>query len=386
MDTYLPDESGIYSLGGFAYQIKVFVVYMLSLRNGMQASFETIDDVAIRKLLPENIDENEDNFHGLIFEPLGYKAIQVKKTTISKSTSKQVLLNWILLEGSDKNVIEYILFTDSNYGNEDIIFRTTVDELYEEVIATEKGTRATIGKVKKLYKKDKTGFLKMYDQIKVKYRFEQVGDIDKLVDDRCQMPFRKAAVREATYQGRVQELLQHITYEIMENVNHKKAYHISFDEMMACVEDICNRYTDEFRYPVYTEFKKINPIKLSESQIANSREYKQLVACNLPENLIESQLQYGAYYQNVCFGYLESNKASIVRDIEETTYNNFQMSKIALQVEKKDTPFRRLNETQSKTNSHAYSEQVKFGSSIYLTRDEENEQQISWEDGDNAES
>ena len=38
---YIPDESGINSLGGFAYQIKVFVSYMLSMDEGMQAEFET---------------------------------------------------------------------------------------------------------------------------------------------------------------------------------------------------------------------------------------------------------------------------------------------------------------------------------------------------------
>ena len=31
MDTFVPDQSGINSLGGFAYQIKVFVFYMLSM-------------------------------------------------------------------------------------------------------------------------------------------------------------------------------------------------------------------------------------------------------------------------------------------------------------------------------------------------------------------
>lgn len=44
---YIPDESGINSLGGFAYQIKVFVSYMLSMDEGMQAEFETVDDIAI---------------------------------------------------------------------------------------------------------------------------------------------------------------------------------------------------------------------------------------------------------------------------------------------------------------------------------------------------
>ena len=46
---YIPDESGINSLGGFAYQIKVFVSYMLSMDEGMQAEFETVDDIAISK-------------------------------------------------------------------------------------------------------------------------------------------------------------------------------------------------------------------------------------------------------------------------------------------------------------------------------------------------
>lgn len=47
---YIPDESGINSLGGFAYQIKVFVSYMLSMDEGMQAEFETVDDIAISKM------------------------------------------------------------------------------------------------------------------------------------------------------------------------------------------------------------------------------------------------------------------------------------------------------------------------------------------------
>ncbi len=49
LDTYTPDKSGINSLGGFAYQIKVFVLYMLSMDENMQAGFETVDDVSIKK-------------------------------------------------------------------------------------------------------------------------------------------------------------------------------------------------------------------------------------------------------------------------------------------------------------------------------------------------
>lgn len=95
---YIPDESGINSLGGFAYQIKVFVSYMLSMEEGMQAEFETADDIAISKMTPDIIDDNEDKFRNLIVSPNGIKAIQVKRTSITEKVAKQVLLNWMLLE------------------------------------------------------------------------------------------------------------------------------------------------------------------------------------------------------------------------------------------------------------------------------------------------
>ena len=147
------DKSGIYSLGGFAYQIKVFVCYALILEEGMQAGFETLEDVTIRKLVPENIDENEDKFRSLFVSPSGISAIQVKRTAVDKSTAKQTLLNWILLEGTKSDIVEYVLFTDQSYNNGDIIFNITVDELFAEVVATKLTTKSTIGKVKKLYKK-----------------------------------------------------------------------------------------------------------------------------------------------------------------------------------------------------------------------------------------
>ena len=66
MDTFVPDQSGINSLGSFACQIKVFVLYMLSMSDNMQVEFETVDDVSVRKLIPEIIDDNEDKFRNLL--------------------------------------------------------------------------------------------------------------------------------------------------------------------------------------------------------------------------------------------------------------------------------------------------------------------------------
>lgn len=383
MDIYQADTSGINSLGGFAYQIKVFVLYMLSMDENMQTEFETLDDVAVNKLSPETIDLNEDKFKSCIVSSNGIKAIQVKRTKIDTGTAKQILLNWMLLEDSEKVVTDYVLFTSSVYGNSDILFNVSVEDLYLEVLNTTK-SKATIAKVKNRYEKDKDGFVKIYNSIQQKYSFVSEDDIDKDIDEKCKVLFKKAGVNIVTYYNRIVELLNHITIEIIENVNKKKPYHIRYEEMMAYAEDVCNRFTDEYMLPAYSEFKKINKIDFSDLQVAKSREYRQLVACELPQKLIETHLTYGSYYQNICYRYKEMNKVSKIRDIEETTYENFENTKFILQRKGQDTPFQRLSEIKKLSNSHADSEQIKYGSGIYLTREEELEHQISWEDEDNA--
>lgn len=154
--------------------------------------------------------------------------------------------------------------------------------------------------------------------------------------------------------------------------------------MMVCLEDICERFTDKYMYPIYSEFKKLNKIDFTDLKIAESREYKQLLACGMPQKIIETHLLYSIYYKNVCYKYLELNKINKIRDIEETTFENFENAKFIVQNEGRDTPAQRLKETKMQTNSHADSEQIKYGSGIYLTREDELEHQISWEDEDNA--
>lgn len=81
---------------------------------------------------------------------------------------------------------------------------------------------------------------------------------------------------------------------------------------------------------------------------------------------------------------MDLNKVRIINDIEETTYENFENVKFNLKVNNKDTPYNRLDETKKMSNSHAINEQIKYGSSIHLTRDDEVMRQISWEDEENA--
>lgn len=46
----LLNDSGLSSLSGFSYQIKVFILRLTQLQQGQQVEFETLDDVAVRSL------------------------------------------------------------------------------------------------------------------------------------------------------------------------------------------------------------------------------------------------------------------------------------------------------------------------------------------------
>lgn len=188
------------------------------------------------------------------------------------------------------------------------------------------------------------------------------------------------------YGQRLKELLQHITVEIMDAVNQKKPFTIDYCGFVKLLEDISTRFTEFFTAPNYADFKKINQVDLSNSEISKLREYEQLVACDLPDNLLKQHLTYKGYYENTRYGYMETNKQSRIEEIEETIFENFENVVFRLQREGSDVPFNRLDETKKMTNSHAANEQIRYGCGIYLTKDGIVDRQISWEDEQNADA
>ncbi|APQ76665.1 hypothetical protein [Clostridium botulinum] len=384
MDAYVPDSSGISSLGGFSYQIRVFVYYMLLLKENTQIEFETIDDVNIKKITPDNIDDNDDNFFSSIKSSNSNIAIQVKRTSITEIVAQKVLLNWILLELSGNEIDKYILATNQKYNNEDILFNKTAEEVFLCVKESNRNGRAVITKVKNKFNNDFARFKKVYYTIKMKYEFVLFDNIDEEIDECCTMIFRKSGINQVVYYERIKELLKHITVQIIEAINKGNPYIFSFNNFMALIEEICLRITEDVIVPLYSDFKRIHKINFKDLQVANSREYKQLVACGLPQFLIEQHLIYCGYYKNLRLSYLETRKISKIDNIEETTFENFQNVKFRLQRSREDEPYNRLVETQKQSNSFADSEQIRFGSSIYLTKekDDEEDRQISWKDED----
>lgn len=376
------DSSGINSLAGFAYQIKAFALYAFDLHENTSLEFETIEDVNLKSIKPDQIDKFNSNFMCKSIAQTTNLAIQVKHTTVDDSTAQKIILNWLLLENSEHAINQYVLFTDKIYQNSEEIFKKDANLLFEEISASKSRSDAIISKVKNAYKGRFDDFEAAYQSIQAKYQFKNIEDIDLSIQQAASIHFRKSANPIVFYQ-RLEGFLQHVTYEILGAINKKIPYKMNFEHFIALVEEISNRFTAELTAPSYADFKKINPIDLDESRISTSREFVQLKACNLSEPVIKRHLSYGLYYHATAIKYLENNRMKKVEDILETTFENFEDAKLDLQNQSKDTPYNRLSTTKDKSNSNADNEQIKFGSAIYLTKDDIDEKQISWEDEEN---
>ena len=147
---FSPDASGIKSLAGFSFQIKVFCNLASKLQEGQQVEFESIDDVAITKNCKA---EKLNELNGNILTQ-DYNSIQVKHTALTESIAKNVLLNWIQLENSTYKVSRYVLITDEKYNNSDLLKDINIDDFINEVMSSSKKANANITKVKELLKNE----------------------------------------------------------------------------------------------------------------------------------------------------------------------------------------------------------------------------------------
>ena len=165
---YQPDKSGLVSLGGFSYQIKVFAMLATELKEGETIGFETFDDVAKENISPNTFDDVvEANIRTSV------TAIQVKRTNVSNKVAQGVLLNWIQLENSGLNIKKYILFTDSSYKNKATTLKDIdADALINDVKESEQKPNSNKTKVKKILEKIGEDKLK---EITTIYRYDNVS-------------------------------------------------------------------------------------------------------------------------------------------------------------------------------------------------------------------
>ena len=378
---YSTGESGIKSLAGFAYQIKVFTYYLANLKKEEQIEFETLEDVNIKTFKTEEIDKKSENYKCILQTKEENIAIQVKRTTISNSVAEKILYNWLIVEKSHKNINNYILFTDEEYKNRDVIFNIDAKKVFNKVKESNSKSNALITIVKNIFKDDFEEFNKIYNLIKNKYKFKSLANIDDEILNSYEELFRKEAISDSIYYMRIQELMRYITMEIMKAVSNKKPFILTYSKFIKQIEEICNNIEEDKVIISYSLFKSNHKINWDELGIVKSRECKQLKACELSKRLIEQHLMYKLYYESLRLSYMENNKIQKIDDIEDTTYDNYDFAISLLKRKNEDIPINRLNETKERSNSYAQNEQIRYGAAIYLTRDDiEMEKQISWKE------
>lgn len=371
------ENGGIYSLAGFAYQIKVFVLNVLELKNGYTLEYETIDDVAL-KMAADKLDEHEDDLCS-IFTATSRRAIQVKKTQVTNSVAKKVVKNWILADKNNADIEQFVLVTDREVDI-DVFADMDEDEIFKEVNAAT-GNKSIDAKVKKL------GYTEMEFKQKVRdivsmSSIQKYENIDTEIENKFQDFFIKYGVSEVTYYIRIKEFLQQITVEILDAVGNGQPYLFTYESMSKIRDRIITNYTDEKWEPSFSQFRRLKKVNLEDLAVIKSREYRQLKTCeSLKEEDIYRHLQWGEYYVNSKRGYYERGMAFLVEDIENTAYDNFCDAKMELRSRAEDTPDKRLIETKSKSNSKAVDEQIRYGVCINLTsEDTDKDIRISWKD------
>ena len=373
----MSDNGGIYSLAGFAYQIKVFVLNVLELKNGYTLEYETIDDVAL-KMSADKLDEHEDDLCS-IFTATSRRAIQVKKTQVTNSIAKKVVKNWILADKNNADIEQFVLVTDREVDM-DVFVDLDVDEIFKEVNAAT-GNKSIDAKVKKIGYTETELKQKGRDIVSMS-SIQKYENIDTEIENKFNDFFIRYGVSEATYYIRIKEFLQQITVEILDAVGNGQPYLLTYESMSKIKNRIVTNYTDEKWEPSFSQFRRLKKVNLEDLAVIKSREYRQLKTCeSLKEEDIYRHLQWGEYYVNSKRGYYERGMAFLVEDIENTAYDNFCDAKMELRNRVEDTPDNRLIETKSKSNSKAADEQIRYGVCINLTSEDTDESiQISWKD------
>lgn len=377
MDFECVDTAGINSLRGFSYQIKVFVLSLSKIKNGEQVEYETIDDVNIQTITPLNFDDKCVGVINLTNNRTN-RTIQVKRTTISNEIAKRILFNWLLLEARG-DVLEYQLFTDSLYENEDNIFNQDIDKLFDEIKKSRARNNALIAKVKSVYGVDKEKFKIAMQTIKENHKFVSINNIDDEILNAFTDIFGRDGVVDSIYELRIIELMNFVIKGVFSSIEKREPFICDYLTFRKEAESIRGRIRNEKIDIDYGCFIKANPICMED--FTETREYIQLMHCGLGAKNIQIHLGYRQYYQQYRIMNLGNGKVDLLDDIELTSVENFIMVKDTLQQEGKDIPINRLNETKKMENSYSSSEQIKNGALVYLTKkDVDVERQISWKD------
>lgn len=379
-------DSGIISLGGYAYQILVFVSLLADIRETDSVGFEFIDDINITSAnIQTKLDTNSEVISTLINNNSSIIIIQVKKTELDKAELKKVWYNWLIEYKKHNNISEFILYYDFMLNTKTVDLNVIpADELYKSIVESKKTRKNALSvQLKNLYS-NFSEFEKAYSEISRICRSERLIDIYQTLYEKYKSQFHWNNNIDITYRLRISELCKIITGNILKSVLNRKAYLCKYEEFNSIIEDIVRRVKPDEYLPVYSTFRSTAILDLKDDKVINSREYRQLSYCSLSPTNIINLLQSEMYYDDYSLRLLSCLLSAKVDNIETTAYENYIEVVDDLKYREKDTPHSRLQETIDKDNSYAVDPQIKKGVCIHLTSESvDSDRQISWKEEKN---
>ena len=381
-NTGFPNDSGLSSLSGFSYQIKVFILRLTQLQQGQRVEFETLDDVAVRSLSSKD-SISDSCFKLSVDETSSIEVFQVKQTNVSESVGRQVLYNWLLAYNQKPDIAKFTLYVAQGYSINEKAFTNGSEKEYQTIIESDKAETALVSRVKQIYKDDSTKFKRDYQTIRSKSTIERLGDIDELIAEQLITPFHATAadIGKTYFEKRIAELFTRICARIMDCAGQRIPYVCVHAEYMQLCEEICKNISPTQYTPDYEAFSQVFSQNDLTDEITNSREYRQLSYCGLSNSEILDHLRWEQYYQSIRQHYLADAKKEAISKTESIAHQNHKDVVYELQDDNKDIPRRRLIKTKRREISTLHDEFSRWGTYIFLTQDDL-PNQISWKDED----
>ena len=378
----LLNDSGLSSLSGFSYQIKVFILRLTQLQQGQRVEFETLDDVAVRSLSSKD-SISDSCFKWKVDETSSIEVFQVKQTNVSESVRRQVLYNWLLAYNQKPDIAKFTLYVAQGYSINEKAFTNDSEKEYQTIIESNKAVTALVSRVKQIYKDDLAKFKRDYQTICSKSTIERLGDIDELIAEQLITPFHATAadIGKTYFEKRIAELFTRICARIMGCAGQRSPYVCVHAEYMQLCEEICKDISPTQYTPDYEAFRQVFSQDDLTSEITNSREYRQLRYCKLSNSEILDHLSWEQYYQSIRQHYLADAKKEAISKTESIAHQNHKDVVYELQDENKDTPRLRLIKTKRCEISTLHDEFSRWGTYIFLTQNDL-PNKISWKDED----
>lgn len=356
------NNAGIIALGGFAFQILVFVAKLAEIEKNNIFNYEVDDDISSK-----NISER-DEWNGTLKTDNEFNYYQVKKTNITESKAKKTLYNWLLTEKKGN----YFLIVGKGYAIDDFFITTrNANAIYDDL----DGSKSNKSLEKQVYLKYKVNnlfneFLDKINDIRNHYYLEAEYDPREKIFRNYEKLMHKTSSDTTIYKRRLKKFCDQIQLDILEESGNNKAYSIDYDTFIRYIDEICTLTTNEEFISNYQAYK--NKIELNNS-IKNRREYLQLNECSLTEAQIITYLENELYYEDFKNYSIEHNNLIRIDNIEEEACQNFEESK---DDEKNDTPKKLLKDTTGKLITNTNDKMQSTGTYISLTSEES--KRISW--------